>query len=444
MRANKKPIGGSRGKETDTMNTTELKKALLDGAYDEKLTYVYGASALDAQKARYAKAIDEFAALYGTDRDAALYSVAGRSELSGNHTDHNFGCVIAASIDLDIIAVAAPRADRTVRIKSEGFPEDVVDLDVFTTPRTERFDRSDALIAGVAAGFAKNGLATGGFDAYTTSNVLKGSGISSSAAFEDMIGNIFSHLYNDGKVDNVEIAKISQYAENKFFGKPCGLMDQVACAVGGIVAIDFADPTAPIIEKLDFDVSEAGYNLCIVNTGGNHADLTDDYASIPKEMKSVAAHFGRDVLRQVSREELLAAVPALREKVGDRAILRAFHFLNENERVAKQKAALQSGDLDAFFANVIASGRSSFCYLQNVYTTKNVNEQGLSLALSLAEGFLASKRAAWRVHGGGFAGTIQAFVPAEDVEAFRAYMDAALGQGCCMALRIRPVGATKI
>ena len=426
------------------MKTIELKKALLDGAFDEKLTYIYGEAALEAQKARYAKAIDEFASLYGADRDAALYSVAGRSELSGNHTDHNFGRVIAASINLDIIAVAAPRADMTVRVKSEGFPEDVVDLNDFTEPRTERFDRSDALIAGVAAGFRTKNFAVGGFDAYTTSNVLKGSGISSSAAFEDMIGNIFSHLYNDGKVDNVEIAKLSQYAENKFFGKPCGLMDQVACAVGGIVGIDFADPTAPVIDKIDFDITAAGYNLCIINTGGNHADLTDDYASIPKEMKAVAAELGKTVLRETDLDALYAAIPALREKLGDRAILRAFHFLQENERVAIQTKALQSGDLDTFFANVIASGRSSFCYLQNVYTTKNVSEQGLSLALCLAERFLADKKAAWRVHGGGFAGTIQAFVPSEHVDAFRAYMDRALGEGRCMVLRIRPVGAVKI
>ena len=426
------------------MNTTELKNALLDGAYDERLTYIYGANALEAQKERYAKAIDAFADLYGAERDAALYSVAGRSELSGNHTDHNHGCVIAASIDLDIIAVAAPRPDNTVRVKSEGFPEDLVNLDEFTEPRVERYDRSDALIAGVAAGFRSKGFSVGGFDAYTTSNVLKGSGISSSAAFEDMIGNIFSHLYNDGKVDNVEIAKLSQYAENKFFGKPCGLMDQVACAVGGIVAIDFADPSYPIIDKLDFDITAAGYNLCIVNTGGNHADLTDDYASIPKEMKTVAAHFGKEVLRGISRDELVAAIPALREKVGDRAIMRALHFLDENVRVGTQKNALRAGDLDTFFENVIASGRSSFCYLQNVYTTKNTSEQGLSLALNLAESFLSSKKAAWRVHGGGFAGTIQAFVPTQDVEAFRAYMDAALGEGRCMVLRIRPVGAVKI
>ena len=426
------------------MNTKELKKALLSGAYDERFTYIYGTSALERQKARYAKAIDEFEALYGAEREVALYSVAGRSEISGNHTDHNLGKVIAASIDLDIIAVAAPRPDCTVRIKSEGFPEDVVDLNDYTEPRTERFDRSDALIAGVAAGFRAKGYAVGGFDAYTTSNVLKGSGISSSAAFEDMIGNILNHLYNDGTVDNVEISKLAQYAENQFFGKPCGLMDQVACASGGIVSIDFADTSAPIIEKLDFDITAAGYNLCIVNTGGNHADLTDDYASVPAEMKKVAAHFGKPYLRELTKEDILANIPALREECGDRAVLRALHFFDENVRVAAQKKALKDGNLDCFFEGVKASGRSSFCYLQNVYTTKNVAEQGLSLALCVAESFLSDKKAAWRVHGGGFAGTIQSFVPAEYAESFRSLMDSVFGEGACIVLRIRNEGAIRI
>ena len=274
--------------------------------------------------------------------------------------------------------------------------------------------------------------------------MLKGSGLSSSAAFEDMVGNILGHMYNDGTVDNVEIAKLAQYAENQFFGKPCGLMDQVACAVGGIVAIDFKDPKAPVINKVNFDLSAKGYNLCIVNTGGNHADLTDDYASVPAEMKSVAAHFGKAVLREVDEKEIVAAIPALREKLGDRAILRALHFQNENKRVLKQTAALNAGDLDAFFAEVIASGRSSFCYLQNVYTSKNLTEQGLSLALCLAEGYLSDKKAAWRVHGGGFAGTIQAFVPSDAVEGFRALMDSVFGEGKCIVLRIRPEGAVRI
>lgn len=426
------------------MKTAELKQALAGTTLDSRFCEIYGSAALEMQKARYLHAVEEFEKLYGADREAALYSVAGRSELSGNHTDHNHGCVIAASIDLDIIAVASPSAGSVIRVKSEGFPEDVVDFGVYNAPNPARYEKSDSLIAGMVAGFRKEGLAVGGFDAYTTSNVLKGSGISSSAAFEDMIGNILNYVYNDGKVSNVEIAKLAQYAENRFFGKPCGLMDQMACAVGGIIAIDFRNPSAPVIEQTDFDLSAAGYNLCIVNTGGNHADLTGDYASVPAEMKSVAAYFGKEVLRDTDENAVLAAIPALREKVGDRAILRALHFFAENRRVAAQKAALKAGDLDTFLANVIASGRSSFCYLQNVYTTKNVSEQGLSLALCLAERVLSGKRAAWRVHGGGFAGTIQAFVPTEDVAEFRAVMDAAFGEGRCMVLRVRPEGALRV
>ena len=426
------------------MNTKELRAHVLAGGIDERLTYIYGKDAVAMQRERYAKAIDGFAEIYGEDRQVGLYSVAGRSELSGNHTDHNFGCVIAASIDLDIIAVASAREDSVIRIKSEGFPEDTVDFSAYTAPVAAKFGTSESIIAGMCAGFKKDGYAVGGFDAYTTSNVLKGSGLSSSAAFEDMVGNILSHMYNDGKVDNVEIAKLAQYSENEFFGKPCGLMDQVACAVGGIVGIDFADPKSPIIDKVDFDITEKGYNLCIVNTGGNHADLTDDYASVPAEMKAVAAHFGARVLREVDESKFAAEIPALREKVGDRAILRALHFFNENKRVARQRAALSGGDLDGFFNEVIASGRSSFCYLQNVYTSKNLSEQGLSLALCLAEGYLSGKRAAWRVHGGGFAGTIQAFVPSDEVEGFRSLMNSVFGEGKCIVLRIRPEGAVKI
>ena len=425
------------------MNTSMTKTHILSGALDKTLAYIYGEAALTYQKQRYASAIDEFVKIYG-DREISLFSVAGRSELSGNHTDHNHGCVVAASIDLDIIAVAAKRDDSVIRVKSEGFPEDVVDTSSYTAPIIEKFGTSESIIAGMCAGFLKDGYAIGGFDAYTTSNVLKGSGLSSSAAFEDMIGNILSHMYNDGKVDNVEIAKLAQYSENVFFGKPCGLMDQVACAVGGIVAIDFADPKNPIIDKIDFDLSEKGYNLCIVNTGGNHADLTDDYASVPAEMKAVAAHFGKSVLREIDKDTLVKEIPALREKVGDRAILRALHFLAENERVKAQKVALLDGDLDAFVAGVIASGRSSFCYLQNVYTTKNLTEQGLSLALCLAEGYLSDKKAAWRVHGGGFAGTIQSFVPMNEVAGYKALMDSVFGEDKCIVLRIRPVGAVKV
>ena len=426
------------------MNTKQLTSAILEGALNSKLISLYGEKNLEAQKARYLDAIVQFEGIYGERENAAIYSVSGRSELSGNHTDHNHGCVIAASIDLDIVAIAAATDDGIIRVKSEGFDEDVVEIATYTEPVPAKFGTSASIIAGMCQGFRKNGHKVGGFCAYTTSSVLKGSGLSSSAAFEDMIGNILNHIYNDGTVNNVEIAMLAQYAENQFFGKPCGLMDQVACASGGIVAIDFADTAAPKIDRLTFDITAAGYNLCIVNTGGNHADLTDDYASVPAEMKKVAAYFGKNYLRELSLSDVLANAAVLRESCGDRALLRAIHFFNENERVAAQKTALLDGDLDRFFDGVKASGRSSFCYLQNVYTTKNVHEQGLSLALAVAEQFLADKKAAWRVHGGGFAGTIQAFVPTNEAEAFRAHMDSVFGEGACIVLRIRSEGAIRI
>ena len=430
------------------MNAQTLKENILSGALDMRFEKLYGSdeSVLSSQRARYAALIDEFASRYGADRDVALFSVPGRSELSGNHTDHNHGCVIAGSIDLDIIAVAARNGDSTVRIKSEGFPEDVVDIDTFNTPAESRFGKSDALIAGVADGFRARGYKVGGYDACTTSSVLQGSGLSSSAAFENMVGLMLSHFYNEGSVDFVTLAQISQYSENKFFGKPCGLMDQVACAAGGIVSIDFADTTAPIVEKVDFDLTEAGYCLCIVNTGGNHADLTPDYAAVPAEMKAVAAELGATVLRETDREALMKNIAALREKVGDRAILRALHFFAENDRVAEQKSALKSGDLEKYFAGVLSSGRSSFCYLQNVYTTANVAEQGISLALNLCESFLSKldKPTAWRVHGGGFAGTVQAYVPTENAQDFVKLLESVFGEGSCYLLHIRLAGAVKV
>lgn len=426
------------------MKSAELINAIKTCELDEKLSVLYGKEDLASARERYVGAIEKFNEIYGCDRDISIYTVAGRSELSGNHTDHNHGCVVAASISLDIIAVAAPTDDSTVRVLSEGFDEDIVNISSYTAPDPARFGSSASIIAGMCAGFKMNGHSVGGFVAYTTSNVLKGSGLSSSAAFEDMIGTIESHLYNGGNVDNVEISKLSQWSENQFFGKPCGLMDQVACAVGGVVAIDFKDTSDPIITPISFDFTKAGYNLCIVNTGGNHADLTGDYASVPAEMKSVAAHFGKQVLRDVDEAEVIANIPTLREKLGDRAIMRALHFFEENKRVEAQKNALINGDLSTFFENVTASGRSSFCYLQNVYTTKNPSEQGLSLALCLAEKTLSSKNAAWRVHGGGFAGTIQAFVRNEDVPQFKAVMDACFGNDACMVLSIRPIGAARV
>ena len=436
-----------------SLNT--LVAAVNAGELDAALETLGGAGGAIAQRARILHLAEEFASRYGADREVALFTVAGRSELSGNHTDHNFGRVIAASISLDMLCIASPREDGVIRLWSEGFGEDTVSIADYAEPDPARFGSSASLIAGVCNGFTANGYAVGGFDACTQSDVLKGSGLSSSAAFEDMVGTVLSHLYNHGGVDEVSFSKISQYAENKFFGKPCGLMDQVACAVGGIVAIDFADPTAPVIEPLPFDMTAAGYHLCIVNTGGNHADLTDDYAAVPAEMKAVAAHFGKPVLRVVTAAQVIAAIPALRETVGDRAILRALHFLSENDRVTAQKAALEAAiaaadtaerdaAVDAYFKGVLASGRSSFCYLQNVYTTKNITEQGLSLALCLCESFFADGKGAFRVHGGGFAGTVQAYVPAERVDEFTALMDGAFGVGATADLRIRPVGAARL
>lgn len=426
------------------MNTLDLKKLIIDGGLDTTLTELYGESSVATQKERYLKAIDSFISIYGERENAGLYSVPGRSELSGNHTDHNAGCVIATSIDLDIIAVAAKDEGSVIRIKSEGYPEDVVDIAEYNSPDVSRFATSASIIAGMSEGLTAKGFKSGGLSAYTTSSVLKGSGLSSSAAFEVMVGNLINHIYNGGIIDNVEIAKVAQYAENKFFGKPCGLMDQVACANGGIVAIDFAEAGKPVIEPVKFDISGAGYNLCIVDTGGNHADLTDDYASVPAEMKSVAKLLGADLLRRTDEATLMANISKVREECGDRAILRALHFFAENKRVALQKAALLSGDIDTFFKNVIASGRSSYCYLQNVYTVKNVSEQGLSLALCLAEGYLSGKKGAFRVHGGGFAGTIQAFVESKDVDGYKELMDSVFGKGACMVLRVRQEGAVKV
>lgn len=435
------------------MNTSSLKNKILTGGIDTCLTDSLSVlpQNVPAQRERYARAVDAFTELYG-DGEVSLYSVGGRSEISGNHTDHNHGRVIAAAVNLDILAVVKPTDDGVIRIKSEGFDEDVVTPDAVPAPDESKFFTSAAIIAGMEKAFLNAGYSIGGFSAYTTSNVLKGSGISSSAAFEVMVGNILNYLYNGGAVSNVEIAKMAQFAENEYFGKPCGLMDQTACAVGGFITIDFADPKNPEIEKLDFDLTAAGYALCIVNTGGNHADLNEDYASVPAEMKSVAKALGVSVLRETSRASLdsLLEKEGIREELGDRAILRAYHFFAENERVAAQVNALKAGDIGGFLNMVYASGSSSFRFLQNVYTTKNVREQGLSLALCLTEEFLRGKQAGGgkkgvcRVHGGGFAGTIQAFVPVEFVEEYAAKMNAIFGGGSCHILSVRKAGACRV
>ncbi len=434
------------------MITSELKSKIKSGALDEKFAALReldasdakNASAISAQRERWLSAVESFEEIYGVDRDVSLFSVPGRSEIMGNHTDHQHGCVIAASITLDCIAVASKRDDAVIRIKSAGFPEDVVDTKKFRSPDESRFFKSDAIIAGVADGFRANGFSVGGYDAFTTSDVLGGSGLSSSAAFEDMVGNILSHFYNDGKVTATELSTISQYAENVFFGKPCGLMDQMACAWGGLITIDFNDPAHPKAEGLDFSLTNHGYSLCITATGGNHADLNEDYASVPAEMKAVAAEFGAPVLRPVALGDIIASSHPVREKAGDRAWLRAYHEIRENGRVAATVDCLKNDDLDGFLRYILASGDSSYKYLQNVYTTKNVREQGLSVALAVSESYLEDKRGAWRVHGGGFAGTVQAFVPNEYVEGYRELLDSVFGIGACMVLRIRALGAVRV
>ena len=426
------------------MKLYELRKIIENGGFDEKFVSLYDASAVLSQRDRYIFALDKFASVFGESRDVNIYSVAGRSELAGNHTDHNNGKVIAASVNLDMIAVASANGTTTINLKSDGFKKLCIDYTVYDEPNEKHFGTSASLIAGMARGFLQKGYKAGGFDAYCTSNVLRGSGLSSSAAFEDMIGNILNHEFNAGAVSNVEIAKLSQYAENVYFGKPCGLMDQIACAYGGIVSIDFEDAKNPKIEKIDFDLTRVGYNLCIVNTGGNHADLTEDYALVPYEMQSLASFFDKTVLRECKKDDVISNAAEIRKKYGDRAFMRAIHFFDENERVDLMKNALQNNDLNTYLNNVIDSGKSSFCYLQNVYTNKNIFEQGLSLALCLTEGFIRGKDGAFRVHGGGFAGTVQAYIKESDVNEYRALMDSVFGEGACLVLRVRADGAIKV
>ena len=423
------------------MKSSELIKLLRSGGL-QKYANLY--DNVEKQTERFISAIEAFSESYGEDRDIYVLSVPGRSEIIGNHTDHNHGKVMAGAINRDIIAIASKNGEDYISFCSEGYSKDRIFISAVCEP--ERFKRftSRALIAGMAASFVKAGHKIGGFDVYCCTEVLKGSGLSSSAAFEVMIGNILNHLFCDVGVDNQEIAKYAQYSENVYFGKPCGLMDQMACAVGGFVYIDFLDNKNPVVRSVDLSLAEAGYSLCIVNTGGNHANLNDDYASVPSEMKAVAKALGRDVLRGVTEAEIIAAAPTIRKKVGDRAILRALHFVRENDRVDMAHDALARKDLGAFYDVILASGRSSFQYLQNVYTTINVSEQGLSLALALTDGFLQGRDGAFRVHGGGFAGTIQAFIKNEDMPEYIALMDSVFGKGAAARLNIRPLGATRL
>lgn len=425
------------------MNVKDMISAINAGEFDSNLKRVYVTDeAVASQKPRYVETLNDFGEMFGYDRDVSIMSAPGRTEVCGNHTDHNNGKVLAASINLDAIAVVSKNADNIIRVKSKGHKMNVVDLDDLT-PNEENYGNSTALVQGVAKGIIDLGFDVAGFDACTTSDVMGGSGLSSSAAFEVLLGSIMSYMFNDGKIDAVDIAKVAQFSENVFFGKPCGLLDQMASSVGTFVTIDFKSTKDPVIKKVDFDFSKSGHSLCIVDTHGNHSDLTDDYAAVRQEMESVAKAMGKSVLREVTYEEFFSALPELKDKVNDRALLRAIHFFGENQKVEKAIACLESGDFEGFKEIIIASGRSSFMLNQNVYTPKTPTEQKLSLALAISKEILEGK-GAWRVHGGGFAGTIQAFVPNDLLETYKTAIEGVFGEGSCHVLIIRPVGGCQV
>lgn len=425
------------------MKALECIAAIKNGEMNEKLKRVYVTDeAVEAQKSRYIEAIEYFASLFGNDRDIIITSAPGRTEVCGNHTDHNNGKVLAASINLDAIAVCAKRDDDMVQVQSVGHAMNVVYTTQLEPDETE-FGHSTAMVRGVLARIKELGYEIGGFDAVTTSDVMGGSGLSSSAAFEVLLGTTVSYLYNDGAIDPVVLAKVAQYTENVFFGKPCGLLDQMASSVGTFVTIDFESTEEPVIKKVAFDFSKSGSSLCIVDTGGNHSDLTDDYAAVRGEMEAVAKAMGKNVLREISFEDFKKAVPELQGKVNDRALIRAYHFYNENIRVDKAVSALENDDFEAFEQVILESGQSSYMFNQNVYSPSNPTEQKLSLALCVTNDILDG-RGAFRVHGGGFAGTIQAFVPNDLLDTYKTEIEKIFGEGSCYVLIIRPVGGTRV
>ena len=409
----------------------------------ERLLHLYGNrdGMLVEQTARYTSLLKRHEEYFHAETPVLMVSAPGRTEIGGNHTDHNRGRVLAASVNLDTLAAVSAREDLTVHVHSDGYPAMTIDLGSLDK-RPEEEGTTAALIRGVASRMAELGYKIGGFDAVITSTVASGSGLSSSAAFEVMTCAILDALYNGFRMDAKERAKIGQYAENVYFGKPSGLLDQMASAFGGLVTVDFRHDD-PDVRPMSYDFARKGYALVVVGTGGSHDDLTDEYAAIPTEMKQVAACFHEENLRRVRPEEFFSAISTLRGKVSDRAVLRALHFFEENERVVRQVEALEKDDLDAFFREIIASGRSSYMYLQNVYAQKRPTEQSLSVALAMAEHMLEGK-GAWRIHGGGFAGTTLNFVPQRELSAFIDAMEAVFGPHSCHVLDIRPEGAAVI
>ena len=382
-----------------------------------------------------------FAGVFGAEPQR-YFSAPGRTEVSGNHTDHQRGRVLAGAVNLDTVAAVRLNGTDKIRIQSKGYPMCEVSLTELE-PVASEINSTPALIRGVAARFVQMGCEIQGFDAYCESTVLPGSGLSSSAAYEVLIGTIINHMFFGGKVSQPEIAQIGQYAENVFFGKPCGLMDQTASAVGGLVTIDFADKDHPDIRPVNVDFGAYGHALCIIDSRADHADLTDEYAAVTQELKAVCAHFGKDVITEIDEADFYAAIPALRETCGDRAVMRGIHEYNENRRVVKQVACLESGDFEGFLKLTKESGYSSWMYLQNVIPAGYVQQQAMAVALGLCEHYL-NGRGAYRVHGGGFAGTVQAFVPHDLLDTFKAGIDAALGEGACLILNIRPHGGVEM
>lgn len=422
--------------------TSVVKGEIEKGFWDDRFIDIYGdPSLVSYHTKRFLDAITKFEELYG-EQEIAIYSAPGRSEVGGNHTDHQHCQVLAAGLNIDVIAIVAPTDDDTIKIVSDHRDIDPIHVSD-TEKKADEEGTSKSLIRGVVAKLKSDGFKVGGFVAFMTSDVLPGSGMSSSAAFEVTIGTILSGLYNNMEISPVYIAQASQYAENVYFGKPCGLMDQMASSVGSLVNIDFKDPADPKITKVDVDFANFRHSLCIVDTKGDHANLTPEYAAIPGELKTLCHFYGCEYLRELEEERFYKELPKAREAAGDRAVLRAIHVYEDHKRVSKQVAALKEGRFDDFKELIIESGNSSFEYLQNVYPCSDVQNQGVSVALALSEKFLKGK-GAWRVHGGGFAGTIQAFVPDEMVEEYRKYMDGFLGEGSCHVLKVRKYGGMQI
>ncbi len=431
------------------MDASIIYNLISTGQLDEIFSKLYiDPSTFGYQRTRYADAIEKFEKLFGTC-DISIFSAPGRTEIGGNHTDHQHGQVLAAAINNDAIAVAS-KCEGAVHLFSKGYGQIDVDMSSLV-PVEEEKGTTKALIRGVLAGMKSKGYAIGGFCAYVTSDVLSGSGLSSSAAFESLIGVILSGLYNDGNVNPVEIAKVGQFSENVYLGKPCGLMDQMASSVGSLCYIDFKDPSDPVIEKVDFSLDTVGYSLCITDTKGSHADLTPDYAAVPAEMNAAAAVFGKEVLRDVSDEDILSGINKIREAAGDRAALRAIHFMDETKRAQMEAEALKAGDFRRFLQVFKKSADSSFKYLQNVYTTHDITHQNVTLGIAVSELVLdtdspdpADNAGVVRVHGGGFAGTIQAFVKNDHVEDYKKTMNALFGEGSCNVLKIRSIGCVMV